>query len=68
MVRYDYPSALWDRLISECGFTDREKELIPYLRRGKSGIETSLALNISLSTYNRLKKEITEKIFSFVTE
>lgn len=67
MVRYDYPSALWERLIPECGFTDRELELIPYLRRGKSGIETTLALNISLSTYNRLKSSITGKIFAFVT-
>lgn len=67
MVRYDYPAALWDRLLDGAGFTDREKEIIPYLRRGKGGVETSLSLCISLSTYNRLKNSITEKIMAFMT-
>lgn len=67
MIRYDYPAKLWEQLIDGAGFTDRKRELIPFLRRGKSGIETSLSLNISLSTYNRLKRSITDKIMAFVT-
>lgn len=67
MIRYDYPERIWEGLLDGAGFTDRERELIPYLRRGKGGIETSLSLNISLSTYNRLKRSITDKIMAFVT-
>lgn len=67
MIRYDYPEALWERLLNGAGFTDREKEIIPYLRRGKGSIETSLSLSISLSTYNRLKNSITGKIMAFIT-
>lgn len=56
----------WEEFISHCGFTDDEKEIIPYLRRGWYGVDIAAELNISHSTLKRRKKEIENRITRYI--
>jgi DNA-binding NarL/FixJ family response regulator len=56
----------WEELISHCGFTDDEKEIIPYLRRGWYGVDIAAELNISRNTFVRRKKSIEDRIIKYL--
>ena len=56
----------WDELLTHCGFTDNEVEVVKYLRRGWYGADISAELNISWSTFKRRKKGIEERIIKYM--
>lgn len=56
----------WEELISHCGFTDDEMEIIPFLRRGWYGVDIAAELNISHSTFKRRKKAIENRIIKYL--
>ena len=58
----------WELFLQNCGFTDDELEVIPFLRRGWALIDVSEELSISLSTTARRKKRIMEKIARYISK
>ena len=56
----------WEALIGNCGFTDVEMEIIPFLRRGWYAVDIAAELNISVSTFLRRKKNIENKILRYL--
>ena len=57
----------WELFLGNCGFTDNELELIPFLRRGWASIDIAEELSISMSTVARRKKAIMEKIARYIS-
>lgn len=57
----------WELFLENCGFTDNEVELIPFLRRGWVSIDIAEELSISTSTVARRKKAIMEKIARYIS-
>lgn len=57
----------WELFLENCGFTDDELELIPFLRRGWAGIDIAEELSVSLSTVSRRKKSIMTKIARYIS-
>jgi DNA-binding NarL/FixJ family response regulator len=56
----------WEALIGNCGFTDVEMEIIPFLRRGWYSVDIAAELNISVSTFKRRKKRIEAKLIRYI--
>ena len=56
----------WEEFINNCGFTDNELEIIPFLRRGWYSVDIAEELNISVSTFKRRKKRIEQKIIRYI--
>ena len=56
----------WEEFMSHCGFTDDEKEIVHYLRKGWYGMDIAFELNISRSTFKRRKKDIEERITKYI--
>jgi DNA-binding NarL/FixJ family response regulator len=57
----------WELFLQNCGFTDDELKIIPFLRRGWAQIDISEELSISRSTFCRRKKSIMEKIARYIS-
>jgi DNA-binding NarL/FixJ family response regulator len=58
----------WESFIRNCGFTDDELEIIPYLRRGWACIDIAEELNVSLSTLKRRRTRIGKKIIRYIAK
>ena len=58
----------WELFLNNCGFSDAELEIIPYLRREWALIDIAEELNMSLSTLQRRKNRITEKITHYISK
>jgi DNA-binding NarL/FixJ family response regulator len=56
----------WEALIGNCGFTDVELEIIPFIRRGWYAVDIAAELNISVPTFLRRKKNIENKILRYL--
>lgn len=57
----------WDLFITNCGFTDDELEIIPYLQRGWACIDIAEELCISVSTLKRRRTRIGKKIIRYIS-
>lgn len=57
----------WELFLANCGFTDDELEIIPYLRKGWARIDIAEELSISLSTVARRKNAIMKKIARYIS-
>lgn len=58
----------WQSFVEFCGFTDDELEIVKYIRKGWAGIDIAAELCISLSTLNRRKKSISQKIARYISK
>ena len=58
----------WELFIENCGFSDEELELIPYIRREWAQADISAELCISVSTIVRRSKRIAEKIARYISK
>lgn len=58
----------WELFLQNCGFTDNELEIIPYIRRGWAQIDIAEELSISLSTFSRRNKSIMDKIARYISK
>ena len=56
----------WEEFIDNCGFTDDELEIVPFLRRGWYAADIAAELCISESTFKRRKKQIEQKITRYI--
>lgn len=61
-MTFDFDEHDWERFISVCCFTDKELEVIPFLKRGWYGEDIAAELHVSRRTVCRLKKRISNKI------
>jgi DNA-binding NarL/FixJ family response regulator len=57
----------WELFLEYCGFSDDELEIIPFLRREWAIIDIAEELGISVSTLERRKKRISEKIARYIS-
>lgn len=55
----------WDEFVANCGFSDNELEIIPFLRRGWAQADIAAELCISPSTLKRRVKRIKLKIINY---
>lgn len=62
LYRFDFMRSEYEYILSECCFTDEEKEILNLRRKGKSNIEISFILCISERTVQRRIKDIAKKI------
>lgn len=60
--KLDFTKAEYDYFIENCGFTDRQIEILNLRRRGKSIIEISMEVNLSTRTIDRELRTIRRKI------
>ena len=58
----------WESFLKNCGFTDDELDIIPFLRRGWASVDIAEELSISTSTLARRKKRIMEKIIRYISQ
>ena len=58
----------WESFVAHCGFTDDELEIVVFLRKGWAGIDIAAELCISLSTFTRRKKRISQKILRYISK
>ena len=58
----------WELFIENCGFSDEELELIPYIRREWAQADISAELCISVSTIVRRSNRIAEKIARYISK
>ena len=58
----------WEALIGNCGFTDVEMEIIPFLRRGWYAVDIAAELNVSSSTVKRRKRKVEQKIIRYIVK
>jgi DNA-binding NarL/FixJ family response regulator len=56
----------WELFIANCGFTDDELEIVPFLRRGWACVDIAEELSISLSTLKRRRTRIGKKIIRYI--
>lgn len=56
----------WEELISHCGFTDDELEVVRFLRKGWYGVDIAAELNISHTTFKRRKKSVEDRIIRYL--
>lgn len=66
-MKLDFYNDEWELLISNCGFTDDELELIKFLRRGWAQFDIAAELCISVPTLTRRKRKVTEKIIRYIS-
>lgn len=57
----------WELFVEHCGFSDSELEIIPFLRKEWALIDIATELNISVSTLERRKNRISEKIARYIS-
>lgn len=57
----------WEEFMEHCGFTDEEKQIVPYLRRGWYSVDIAAELSLSISTFKRRKKRIEQKIIRYIS-
>ena len=57
----------WELFVKNCGFSDDELEIIPYIRRGWAQADISAEICVSISTVARRTKKISEKIVRFIS-
>ena len=58
----------WELFVKNCGFTDDELEIIPYLRRGWACVDIAEEISMSLSTLKRRRKRIGNKIIRYLSK
>ncbi len=58
----------WESFIENCGFTDDELEIVPYLRRGWACVDIAEELSISVSTLKRRRTRIGKKIARYISK
>ena len=66
LKRLDFNKSEYEYFIENCGFTDRQKEILNLRRRGKSIIEISFEIHLSERTINREIKRIKSKILKLI--
>lgn len=66
-AKLQFPTAVRERLIEECGFTLDEKTILNLRAEGKSITEVALKMNCSEETINRRIRSIKDKIAFVVT-
>ena len=62
----DFTKAEYEYFIDNCGFTDREIEILNLRRKGKSIIAISLEAHLSERTILRILKKIKHKILKVI--
>ena len=60
--KFDFTRTEYEYFLSECPFTDEEKQVFDLRRKGKSIVQISFELNVSQSTVSRRIKSITKKV------
>ena len=60
--KFDFTRTEYEYFLSECPFTDEEKQVFDLRRKGKSITSISFELNMSESTVSRRIKSITNKV------
>lgn len=56
----------WNEFLENIDFTDNEKEIIPYIRRGWYQVDIAAELDISPSTVKRRVTSITNKVVCYI--
>ena len=62
MIKFDFSYNDYQDFLIKCPFTEEEKQILEYRRKGKSIIEISIILNLSERTVSRRVKSIYKKI------
>lgn len=60
--KFDFTRTEYEYFLSECPFTDEEKQVFDLRRKGHSIVSISFELNMSESTVSRRIKSITKKV------
>lgn len=60
--KFDFTRTEYEYFLSECPFTEEEKQVFDLRRKGKSIVQISFELNMSESTVSRRIKSITKKV------
>ena len=60
--KFDFTRTEYEYFLSECPFTDEEKQVFDLRRKGHSIVSISFELNMSESTVSRRIKSITRKL------
>ena len=66
-MKYRFFVDEWELFLEHCGFSDDELEIIPFLRHEWAIIDIAEELCISVSTLERRKKRISEKIARYIS-
>jgi DNA-binding NarL/FixJ family response regulator len=66
-MRLQFFNDEWEEFIAECGFTDDELKIVPFLRRGWYSVDIAAELCLSVSTFKRRKKRIEQKIIRYIS-
>lgn len=62
MIKFDFSYNDYQDFLIKCPFSEEEKQILNYRRKGKSIIEISMILNLSERTVSRRVKSIYKKI------
>ena len=62
MIKFDFTYNDYQDFLIKCPFSEEEKQILEYRRKGKSIVEISMILNLSERTVSRRVKSIYKKI------
>ncbi len=62
MIKFDFSYNDYQDFLIKCPFSEEEKQILKYRRKGKSIVEISMILNLSERTVSRRVKSIYKKI------
>lgn len=62
MIKFDFSYNDYQDFLIKCPFSEEERQILEYRRKGKSIIEISMILNLSERTVSRRVKSIYKKI------
>lgn len=65
-MKLEFQKEDWDEFLSNIDFTDNEKKIIPFIRRGWYQVDIAAELDISLSTVKRRITSITKKVVCYI--
>ena len=68
LMRFDFTERTAQRFISECGFTDEEKEVFTLVRRGWQYSRIADEIYVSEITVKRRVRSIKDKILRTISE
>lgn len=65
-MKLDFYKEEWEEILNSCDFTDDELQVINLLRKGWCLIDIAAEMYVSLSTINRRKRNIENKVIHFI--